>query len=64
MRLKTGTLYELDGKPWRCEAVNDCRAKLVPAWKERAKIGEREFDFTPRRSLDVSPNSILREWPS
>jgi len=66
VRLEKGKLYELDGRPWRCTLVNDCRAKIVPAWKERrAFVGpdgtEREFFATPS-SLDVSPHSTLREW--
>lgn len=66
MRLKRGKLYELDGRPWRCVLVNDSRAKLVPAWKERRTFteesgNERSFWYTPD-ALDVSPNSELREW--
>jgi hypothetical protein len=66
MRLEKGNLYELGGNPWRCVLVNDCRAKLQPAWKERRAFvepdgTEREFFATPD-SLSVSPNSALREW--
>lgn len=67
MRLEAGKLYALDGKPYRCELVNWCRARLVPAWRESATITgrdglERTFEFTPTRGLDVSPNAILSEW--
>lgn len=66
MRLEEGKLYELGGRPWRCELVTDCRARLIPAWTEHASFVDRSgkargFDFTPRRALDVSPNSILPE---
>lgn len=66
MRLERGKLYELDGKPWRCVLVNECRAKLQPAFKEKQSFlepdgTEREFFATPR-ALDVSPNSTLRPW--
>jgi hypothetical protein len=66
MRLEKGKLYELDGKPWRCTLVNDCRAKLSPAWKEQRTLTnpdgtERTFFYTPE-SLNVSPRSILDEW--
>jgi hypothetical protein len=67
MRLEVGRLYELDGRPWRCVLVNDCRARLVPTWKEHAELvdrdgNERSFEFTPRRALDVSPNALVPEW--
>ncbi|MGH7259957.1 MAG: hypothetical protein ACREI9_04665 [Nitrospiraceae bacterium] len=66
MRLEKGKLYELDGKPWRCVLVNECRAKLSPAWREERSFVEpdgtlRPFFFTPP-GLDVSPHSALREW--
>jgi hypothetical protein len=66
MRLEKGKLYELDGKPWRCVLVNDCRAKLKPAWKEERTFREpdgteRTFFATPP-SLDVSPNAVLDAW--
>jgi hypothetical protein len=66
VRLEKGKLYELDGKPWRCVLVNDCRAKLSPAWKEQRTLSnpdgtERTFFYTPE-SLNVSPRSILEEW--
>jgi hypothetical protein len=46
--------------------VNDCRAKLSPAWKEQRTLTnpdgtERTFFYTPD-SLNVSPRSILEEW--
>ena len=67
MRLQVGELYELNGKPWRCVMVNDCRARIVPDWKETRTLvdgstgEERTFKCTPR-GLDVSPNSDLRKW--
>lgn len=66
MRLEKGKLYELGGRPWRCVLVNDCRAKLKPAWKERCSFvepdgTEREFFATPA-ALDVSSNAVLPEW--
>ena len=66
MRLEKGKLYDLDGRPWRCVLVNECRAKLKPAWRERRTFleldgTEREFFATPA-SLDVSPHSAIPEW--
>ena len=66
MRLEKGKLYGVGGKPWRCVLVNDCRAKLQPAWKEQRTLREldgteRTFLYTPP-GLDVSPNSVLEEW--
>jgi len=66
MRLEKGKLYEVDGKPWRCVLVNDCRAKLSPAWKEQRTLREldgteRTFFYTPP-GLDVSPSSVLEAW--
>lgn len=66
MRLEKGKLYDIDGKPWRCELVNECRARLAPAWKETASFevqgNERIFEATPARRLDVSPYSDIKEW--
>lgn len=69
MKLEKGKLYNVDGKPWRCELVNPCRARLTPAWKETASFteadgNERTFEATPNRRLDVSPRSVIEEWPS
>ncbi len=66
MKLEKGKFYAVDGKPWRCVLVNDCRAKLQPAWKQERTLRElngteRTFFYTPS-PLDVSPNSILEEW--
>jgi len=68
LRLEKGKLYEVDGRPWRCVLINDCRAKLSPAWKEERTLrnpdgSERTFFYTPS-SLDVSSNSVIGEWTS
>lgn len=66
MRLEQGSVYELDGRPYRCELVNACRARLVPAWKETRTIETRDgtsrtIHYTPK-GLDVSPHSALRRY--
>jgi hypothetical protein len=66
MRLEKGKLYELEGKPWRCVLVNNCRARLSPAWKESRTFVERDGAertiFYAPPGTDVSPNSVLNEW--
>lgn len=68
MRLERGKLYALDGRPYWCVLVNDCRARLSPGWKESRLIHERDgsertIHFTPP-GIDVSPNAVLEEWPT
>lgn len=63
--LRLGHIYELEGRPYECVLVNECRAKLRPV---KAKV-ETFYDsrtgsyrsIKTRIQVEVAPGSPLKE---
>jgi hypothetical protein len=61
--LRTGQTFALLGIRWRVAYVNESRAHCVATTKHtvtvRSKGRTRTFNATDRKTLDISPNSIV-----
>lgn len=62
-----GKVYDYYGKPYRAGMVNDCRARMDPAFTEERTITDRLHDKTHKvryspGSINISPLSNLPEW--